>query len=80
MLCGVCGAGQPAADEEVPSDNDSVKVRIKLKGRRSESSASSGRRNVKKLSKKLFNEEDEDEEEVSDSCFRVRALAGQGWI
>jgi len=68
MLLCACGAGQPAADEEVPSDNDSMKVRIKLKGRRSESSASSGRRNVKKLSKKLFNEEDEDEEEVCNSC------------
>lgn len=55
---------QPAADEEVHSDNDSMKVRIKLKGRRSESSTSSGRRNVKKLSKKLVSEEDEDEEEI----------------
>jgi translation initiation factor IF-3 len=80
MLLCVCDAGQPTADEEVHSDNDSVKVRIKLKGRRSESSASSGRRNVKKLSKKLFNEEDEDEEEVCNSYFRGRDLAGQGWI
>ena len=60
------------------SDNDSMKVRIKLKGRRSESGTSSGRRNVKKLSKKLFSEEDEDEEEVCYSCFRVGDLASQG--
>jgi len=80
MLMGVCGAGQPAADEEVHSDNDSMKVRIKLKGRRSESSTSSGRRNVKKLSKKLFNEEEEDEEEVCNSFCRVRDISAQGWI
>jgi hypothetical protein len=64
MLFRLCDAGQPAADEEVHSDNDSMKVRIKLKGRRSESGTSAGRKNVKKLSKKLLNEEDEDEEEV----------------
>jgi hypothetical protein len=66
-----CHAGQPAVDEEVHSDNDSVKVRIKLKGRKSESSTLPGRKSVKKLSKKLFSEDDEEEEEV---CARVGAL------
>jgi hypothetical protein len=35
---------------------------------------------MKKLSKKLFSEEDEDEEEVCNSHFRVRDYAGQGWM
>jgi hypothetical protein len=52
-----------------------MKVRIKLKGRRSETSSLSGRKSVKKLSKKLFSEEDDEEEEV---CAKVRALQGKG--
>ncbi|PNF17190.1 ATP-dependent helicase brm [Cryptotermes secundus] len=54
---------QPAVDEDMHSDNDSMKVRIKLKGRRSESSSLSGRKNVKKLSKKLYSEDDEEDDE-----------------
>jgi hypothetical protein len=69
--------GQPAVDEEVHSDNDSMKVRIKLKGRRSESSSLSGRKSMKKLSKKLFSEDDEDEEEVCNNHARVRAVFGR---
>lgn len=71
--------GQPAVDEDMHSDNDSMKVRIKLKGRRSESSSLSGRKNVKKLSKKLYSEddEDEDEEEVCNNHARVRAVFGK---
>ncbi|XP_069692754.1 ATP-dependent helicase brm-like isoform X2 [Periplaneta americana] len=53
-------AGQPVIDDEVHSDNESMKVRIKLKGRKGEP----GRRSVKKLSKKLFSEDDDDEDEA----------------
>jgi translation initiation factor IF-3 len=73
----VCDTGQPAVEEEVHSDNDSVKVRIKLKGRKSESSSFSVRKNVKKLSKKLHSEDDEVEEgEVCNSCAGRRAVFG----
>ncbi|PSN44969.1 hypothetical protein C0J52_05485 [Blattella germanica] len=57
---------QPIIDEEAAhSDNDSMKVRIKLKGRKAETatSSSSGRRSLKKA-KKHFSEEDDEEEEV----------------
>jgi hypothetical protein len=65
--------GQPALDEEVHSDSDSMKVRIKLKGRKSESSSLSVRKNVKKLCKKVFNEDDEEEEEevCNSHCRRI---------
>jgi hypothetical protein len=70
--------GQPAVDEDMHSDNDSMKVRIKLKSRRSESSSLSGRKSVKKLSKKLFSEDDEDEEEeVCNNHARVRDVFGK---
>jgi hypothetical protein len=73
----VCDTGQPAVEEETHSDNDSMKVRIKLKGRKSESSSFSVRKNVKKLSKKLNSEDDEgEEEEVWTSCAERRALFG----
>lgn len=74
----LCDTGQPTVDEDMHSDSDSMKVRIKLKGRRSESSSLSGRKNVKKLSKKLFSEDDEDEEEeVCNNHARVRAVFGK---
>nr|CAD7405971.1 unnamed protein product [Timema cristinae] len=50
-------------EEERQSDNDSVKVRIKLKGRKGENSysSSSSRRNSKRASRRLFSEEDDEE-------------------
>jgi hypothetical protein len=78
IIDSLCVTGQPAVDEELHSDNDSVKVRIKLKGRKSESSSLSVRKNVKKSSKKLYSEDDEEEEEeVCKNCAGRRAVFGK---